>query len=51
MPAPVAVAQLLGCLSQTIPLAAIRSALTKTGRGERRRRALPAALVVQLVIG
>ncbi|MCL5271349.1 MAG: transposase domain-containing protein [bacterium] len=51
MPAPVPVAQLFGCLSQTIPLAAIRAALTKTCKGERRRRALPAALVAQLVIG
>jgi len=51
MPAPVPVTQLLGCLSRTIPVAAIQSALAETGKGERRRRALPAALVVQLVIG
>lgn len=47
---PVPVAQLLSCFSQTIPPAAIQDALAKTGRGERRRRALPAALVVQLII-
>jgi hypothetical protein len=46
----VPVAQLLSRFSQTVPLAAIQSALAKTGKGEQRRRALPAALVVQLIV-
>jgi hypothetical protein len=50
MPAPVPVAQLLGCLCRTIPVQAIQIALAKTGKGERRRRSLPATLVVQLII-
>jgi len=50
MPAALPVAQLLGCLSRTIPVQAIQAALAQTGKGERRRRSLPAALVVQLVI-
>ena len=50
MPAPAPVAQLLGCLSRTIPVQAIQVALAKTGKGERRRRSLPATLVVQLII-
>ncbi len=50
MPTPAPVAQLLGCLSRTIPVQAIQAALAQTGKGERRRRSLPATLVVQLII-
>jgi len=51
MPALVPAVELLACLSQSVPIKAIQWALAKTGKRERRRRALPAALVVQLVIG
>ena len=47
---PVAVAQLLCCFSQTVPVKRIQSALAKTGKGESRRRALPAALVVLRIV-
>jgi len=50
MPAPAPVAQLLGCLSRTVPVQAIQAALAKTGKGEHRRRSLPATLVMQLII-
>ena len=35
MPAPVPVAELLGCPSRTIPVKAIQTAVAKTDKGER----------------
>lgn len=42
--------QLIAALSQSVPCSAIEEALERSGKRERRRRRLPSALVVQLVI-